>query len=275
MTAVAEARVERAEQGLVAAERRRQVGSATRSDVLRATLEMNTAREAVLQARTARNTAAYALGRLIGAEGPAQAVRSEEVAPRPLALSDQELLALLERESPSVAAAEAELRSAGATVSATRTQYLPTVRASSGYDWYNQDPAIAAGRTSWSMRLSLSYPIFDGFRREESMERVRVQEQVAEMRLADARRGVRADAERVLGELRLAGDRIALLEEAVTVAEEDLRVQQELYALGASTILDLLASQTALVEAQNDLVSARFDYRLARAEFEALAGRAL
>lgn len=276
LAVVAETRIERAERGLEAAERRYQVGSATRSDVLRATLELNTAREAVLRARTQRADAAFALGRLIGIDGPANArADAEPVTPRPLALTDAEILELLANESPAVEAAEASVRAAGASVSATRTQYLPTLRASSGYDWYNQDPALVDGRTSWSMRLSLSYPIFDGFRRSESMERVRVQEHVAGLQLADARRAVRADAERALGQLRLAAERIALSEEAVVVAEEDLRVQQERYAQGMSTILDLLASQTGLVEAQNGLVSARFDYRLARAELEALAGRAL
>lgn len=272
---VARSRMERAEQGLVAAERRHQVGSATRSDVLRATLELNTAREALLQAQTQRATAAYALGRLVGRDGPVQGRAPDDGAPRPLALTHQQILDLLADESPTIRAAESSMLAAGAGVAAARTQYLPTLRASSGYDWFNQDPTLANGGTSWSLRLSLSYPIFDGFRREESMERVRVQERVAEMRLADARRGVRADAERLLGQLQLAADRIELAEAAVTVAEEDLRVQQERYDLGAAIILDLLASQTNLAEAQRNLVSARFDYRLARAELEALAGRAL
>ena len=35
------------------------------------------------------------------------------------------------------------------------------------------------------------------------------------------------------------------------MAEEDLRVQQERYRLGASTILDLLTSQESLVQAEN------------------------
>lgn len=272
---VAATRVERAQRGLEAAERRFQVGSATRSDVLRATLEMNTAREAVLQARAQRSNAAFALGRVIGVEGPVAAERPDADTPRPLALSDEEILQLLTSRAPAIEAAQAEVRAADASVSVARTQYMPTVRLSSGYDWFNQDPVIADGRTSWSVRLGLSYPIFDGFRREESLERVRVQERVAEARLADTRRAVRADGERALGELRLAEERITLSEEAVSVAEEDLRVQQERYALGASTILDLLASQTSVVEAQNNLVSARFDYRLARAQLEALAGRDL
>jgi outer membrane protein TolC len=138
-------------------------------------------------------------------------------------------------------------------------------------DW----PTQGDWRNSWSVRLGLSFPLFDGFAREEGVERARVQETTTSAQLADARRAARADAERLLGALRLASQRIALSEESVKAAEEDLRVQQERYQLGASTMLELLTSQEGLVQEQTDLVSARFSYQLARAELQALAGRPL
>ena len=61
----------------------------------------------------------------------------------------------------------------------------------------------------------------------------------------------------------------------VAAATEDLRVQQERYRVGAGTILDLLTSQAALTQAQTNLVQARFNYLIARAQLEALAGRSL
>ena len=61
----------------------------------------------------------------------------------------------------------------------------------------------------------------------------------------------------------------------VAAAEEDLRVQQQRYALGASTLLDLLTSQTQLNQARQALIQARFDGRIARAQLSALVGREL
>src|SRR5690606_11393966 len=86
---------------------------------------------------------------------------------------------------------------------------------------------------------------------------------------------VRADLERVLTSLRLAEEQIALAAEAVEVAGEDLRVVEERYRLGAATSIDLLQSQAALVEAEQALVTARYDYLIARAPLEALVGREL
>lgn len=272
---VAEARVMRAQQSEQAAQRRMQVGSGTRSDVLRAQLEANQARQALLQAQSQRRAATYALGALIGADGPVAAQPGEEVVPAPLALTDEELIELVERQSPVVQTAEADVIASEASLRSARTQYFPTLRASGGYDWFNQDASFNGGRTSWSTRLSLSYPIFNGFSREDAVQRANVQANVSRIQLDAARRQVRADLERVLTSLRLAEEQIALAAEAVEVAAEDLRVVEERYRLGAATSIDLLQSQAALVEAEQALVNARYDYLIARAQLEALVGREL
>lgn len=71
----------------------------------------------------------------------------------------------------------------------------------------------------------------------------------------------------------LAGIRMA--EENVAFTTEDLRVTRERYRLGVATILDLQAAQIALRQAEVDLVSRRFDYRIGIARLEALLGREL
>jgi len=65
--------------------------------------------------------------------------------------------------------------------------------------------------------------------------------------------------------------------EAATVdaADEDLRVQRDRYSLGGSTLLDVLSSQAALDQARRDLIRARYDQRVAKAQLEALVGRDL
>jgi len=272
---VAEARVQRAQEGLEAAERRLSVGSATRSDVLRAQLELTNARQALSEARNQERTARYELGRTVGADGPVAARDAGELGPEPLALTREELVALVVESSPAVRSAEAAVRASDAEVRVARTQYVPTVRASAGWDWFNQEAQLADGRKSWSMRLSLSYPIFNGFSREDALSRASVQSRVNRIALEDARRGARTELERVLAALTAAEERIALAEEAVKVAQEDLRVQEERYRLGAVTILERITSQENLVQAETDLVGARFDYQLARAELEALVGREL
>lgn len=273
LVSVAQSRIERAKQGIDAAKLRVAAGSATRSDLLRAELELNTARQALLEAETQRVAAGYQLGRLIGVEAEVRAAGEPELTPAPV--GNGRMVEQLVLDAPAVLAAEAAAEAASAGVDAARSRYWPSLRLSTGYDFFGQGASLASPVPSWSVRLGLSFTIFDGFVREEAIERARVQDMVALSELADTRRAVRAEAERARGQIMLAIERISLAEQAVDVAQEDLRVQQERYELGVSTILDLLASQSSVVQAESDLVTARFDYQIARAELAALAGRSM
>jgi outer membrane protein TolC len=272
---VAQARLQRAQEGLSAAERRLQVGTATRSDVLRAQLEENNARQGLASAQSQERTASFALARLVGSETPVFAQAFTQQAARPLALSEAELIRIVQAQAPAVAAAEANFTATRASASASRAQYLPTLRLSGGYDWYNQTPAFDDGRLSWTARLGLSYPVFNGFQREDNIARAEATARTAAANLADARLKARADFERVMSALTLAEEQVSLSKQAVEVAREDLRVQEERYKLGMSTILDRITSQVNLLDAENNEVAARYDYEIARAQLEALIGRTL
>lgn len=271
----AEARLTRAQQVLEAAQRRAQVGSGTRSDVLRAQLEATNARQALLQATNQKRTAMYALGRLAGVDGPVDARDPQPLHVAELPLSREELLDYTLAQSPSVTTAVATERAADAATRAARAQYLPTISGTGRYSWFNEQASFNDIQGSWSMGLNISFPVFNRFQREESVERANVQASIARMQLDDARRGARANLERVLGTLETAALQIELAEEALEVAAEDMRVQEERYRLGVSTILDQVTSQENVVRAETELIAARYDYQLARADLEALIGREL
>jgi outer membrane protein len=79
----------------------------------------------------------------------------------------------------------------------------------------------------------------------------------------------------LLGSLRLAEARIGIQLASVEAGDEDLRVQNQRYALGSSTLLDVLTSQSTLNQARFSLIQARYDARLAKAQIEALLGRTI
>jgi outer membrane protein len=272
---VAQGDIQRSQEALTAAQRRLQVGSATRSDVLRAQLDLNNAKQSLLNIQTQQRSAGFALGVLVGVAAPVGVQVDTGVVIRPLPMSEADLIRLAEQQSPGVKSSEAAVSAADAATSVSRASYLPTLRLSSGYDWSNNEASFTNGNTGWSLRLSGSYPLFNNFSREAQVANSDVNLRNAQANFGLAKRQARADVERILGELKLAEQQIALATEALAVAQEDLRVNQERYRLGMSTILDLLLSQNALRSAENNLVSARYDYEIARAQLEALIGRTL
>jgi outer membrane protein len=273
---VQKARVARAEQGLAYARHRHDAGVATRSDELRARLELSQAQQQLAQTDGTLRTSRYALGRVVGVDGPVD-VQPLDSGPHPLALADSAIVALVAEQAPVVQSAEAADRAATATVRSARARYAPTIQLGGAYRVIGQqtDPTIGTRDPVWALRLGMSYPLFDGFQREETVTRARVESDVAASTARDTRRFARVEAERALETLHVAETRIALAQEGVQVATEDLRVVQVRYQNGAAPILDLITSQTNLSTAESSLVDARFDYAVARAELSALAGRSL
>jgi outer membrane protein TolC len=78
-----------------------------------------------------------------------------------------------------------------------------------------------------------------------------------------------------LAALQAAQERIQLTSASVEAARANARVQTERYRLGSIGIVELNASQDALSRAEEEFVSARFDYLRAKAQIEAILGRQL
>src|SRR2546422_5528621 len=274
---VAEEFVAAADLGLTYAADREATGTATRSDVLRARLAVAAARRQWLAADDTLAMAGAALGRLVGADGPVDAEPLASLDPTPLALSDSALREIAPAVAPLVVAADAQAVAGAALVRSSKSQYVPTISAGTGYNWANatSTSGVGATRTGWVFAITTSFPLFNGFVREASVTHAEAVAEVARVASADTRRFTRAEVQRLLGNLHVAEQDIGLTSESVRLAREDLRVIQSRYHAGIATILDVLASQTALVQSELDLVSAQFSYQLARASLEALLGRDL
>jgi outer membrane protein TolC len=178
--------------------------------------------------------------------------------------------------APQVDQAEAQARAARAGVWTARAQYIPTLSLSVGTN--RQDTLFAnalVGNEVHNWRVGLSWTLFNGFGREQTNVAARVQRDVAQAQAADTRRQVNAQLIQQIAALGTSFAQISIATDNVAAATEDVRVQQERYRVGAGTILDLLTSQASLTQAQTDLVQARFNYLIARAQLEALVGRSL
>jgi outer membrane protein len=126
-----------------------------------------------------------------------------------------------------------------------------------------------------TLNFNMSYQLYNGFSRETQTVQADVALTNAEAQLRDAQLAARQNLTSFVRSLQNAQARVQVQLAAIAASEEDLRVQQQRYALGASTLLDLLTSQTQLNESRQALIQARLDGRIARAQLSALVGREL
>lgn len=275
----ARAQLEQADAQLRAASARVRAGSATMSDSLRSVIAVGNARLAVLTAQNDVRTSSATLTRLVASPVPVTASPADTLEVLEFAPLDTAHILALAARGPAVRQAEAQRAAAAAAVSGARGRYLPSVdlswnRRGSGFDSrYGLGEGFLAYSNTYSIGLSL--PIFNNWTREDQLVRARVQLDNAEASLRDALLLARQNLVQQLGVLRTAEERVRIQQASVRAAEEDVRVQQQRYALGASTLLDLLTSQTALIDARTALIQARLDYRTARAQIEATIGQDL
>ena len=276
--AAARAQLDQAQEQLKASIARTRAGVATLSDSLRGVVAVGNAQLALLTARNNVRVASAALTRLVGSEAPVTALASDTL-DLALAPIDSASLAGMLDQSPTVRQAQAQLNSAQTSVRSARTPYLPTVdltynRSGNGFDKYYGIGGQSLAYTH-NFAIRLAYPLFNNYQREDALNRARVNADVADAAVRDSRLAAQQTFVQQLGALRTAQQRIALQQVSVDAAREDVRVQQQRYTLGASTLLDLLTSQSTLDAARSALIQARQDFRVARAELEALVGREL
>jgi len=275
LVSVREAALKRAEEQLRQAVARLRAGSATRSDSLRARVQVGTAQQDLITALATLRGQEATLGQLVGDERPVAAREDSSVYRRTAALDRAALVAEALAQSPQVTSADRAAAAARASLTAAKRVYFPTISLNGNVTWNGNNQVDYQLFNQRQLSLVLNWPLFNRFVREQSITAQSAAASVAEAQAADARRQVAAAVESQLATLEAASERVRLTQLNVTAAEEDLRVQNERYRLGAATALDVLTSQEALTQAEVNVVSARFDYARAKAQLEALLGRTL
>jgi len=272
---VRETSVKRAEEQLKVSVAKLKAGSATRSDSLRSLVNLGNARLDQITTQTDLATAEANLARLIGTTGRVRAADDSAFYVIMPALDTQALRIEAESKSPQVQSAAASAAAARASVKASQSSYWPTLALSANTGWNGSQANDYELLNQSQVSLSLRWNLFDRFDRELTITQREADLDVAEATASETKRAVEANLSQRLAELDAARERIKITQTSVAAATEDLRVQQERYRLGASTIVDVLLSQEALNQAEVDVVNARFDYLRAKAQLEALIGRTL
>jgi len=276
--AAAKTQLVQAEQQLRAAVARVAAGAATRSDSLRSVIQVGNAKLAVLSADNALAAANASLSRLVGSVAIVTAVASDTADVAVIKASEAELYDLVEK-GPTVNQAKAQVAAAKQSKRSSWSPYLPTVSLGLSESFASSEEGFGflgdRRNKNLSTSIRLNFPIFNGLSREQQVVTANIAEENAEAQLRDARLNARQQMVQQYGNYKTAQARVEIQLASVLAGEEDLRVQQERYNLGAGTLLDLITSQSTLITARQALIQARLDARTAKAQIEALVGRDL
>ena len=160
---------------------------------------------------------------------------------------------------------------AGVQAADARSNYLPQVTLHGAFEADRQRFAYRDGE-NWLVSIGLRWNLFNG-----GADKAKIAESEATTRRtaaeqARAESGIRLQVRQAWANLKASQQRIESAQASVAEARESLRIFQNRFAAGLSTVTDLLRTETALLETQTRYLAAVHDQRIAAAMLEFAAG---
>jgi outer membrane protein TolC len=276
---VADQNVRAAEEALRAAEANseqvknvHQAGQVVDSDLLSAQVFLSQIRTRDIQAKNRLALAQLSFSRELGLGLDDLRQPAGTLAERPLAektAPEWEQSALEHR--PALKMAQLHAQASGDQKSRARAEFGPKLGLFADLE---RDAATLGGPsgTNWNAGAHVEFNLLAG-----GADRYRLVEAQAEKRQADRQlewfeSGVRLEVRQAFLDLAAARARAQAARDAVEQARESLRIIQNRYTAGLTTITELLRAQTAQLDIQTDYLAALHDWHVAMARLEHAAG---
>ena len=275
---VQEEAVEAAQRNLEQVEAFYKIGSNTKADVLQARVNLgNTELELI----TARNNEELAQARLASTLNlpltqKLDVTATLEDVPTVSPVFEEEVAYMLEHRSE-VLGLRKRYEAAKHTTAAAHHQRYPTLSGSISYGWnerqFPENGNFFRQDYTWFGGVVINWPIFDRFQIKSQIISSQAQERIAEYNEHQAKLDATLEVKQIMTILAEAGERRRVSADQVEQAQENLRLAEERYRVGAGTQLETIDAAVALTRAQSSLVQARVDYLIAKADLLRATGR--
>ncbi len=268
--------VKRGQEQYKLAESKFEVGSASKSDVLKAKVQYGKDRLSLFDAENGIKKARADLAYAIGVDVNSDIEFSSDYQVKEYDGTEIEALKFGMSNFPGLLAREKSLSEAKHGVRSTWGRYLPTI--SVYFQKYYQNgfwheiKSFPRDDSKWSISTVVSIPIFENFSRHRAMSDAKAYLNNARADYHYARNSVALEIKKAFLDMKKDQEKLAVAAENVEAASEDMNLAQEKYNLGAATILELLDAQVSLITAQNDKIQSEFNYNLAVAKLENVMG---
>ena len=268
-----EASVRAADANLSAAEARYETGLSVASDALAAKVRLARLREEALAAASQVRLSRLALNEAMGLPLDRSDRIGGQLTLPPLVFEHAEELEHIARDyRPDYRQADLEAQRLEKEVLRAKGALLPTLHLVGNYE-INNNQFASNGQDSWSVGVLLNLNLFNG-----GMDRARITEAEANHQRALAQRerlaaAIGLEAHEAFLAHQTARDRFPVAREAVAQAEESLRIVQDRYDAGLTTIVELLDSEMALTAARTNLTRTLYDATVSRARLDLSLGR--
>jgi outer membrane protein TolC len=275
---IARANLKDAEELLRIAEEKLRYGKLAEVEVLKTKVSVSSARVAVRSAESSAATAFDALKDFLGMplDGAAKAQYDDSEAVAAEQFDEEALVAQALAERPDLQQLALGAQQAQLSVRQAEARSRPGVMLFGGYSLAGQAPTIME---SWHQLVSPSWDVGVGtalsLNRSEDrllIEQARGRLQLATLNEQLRKDSVRLEIRRIVRTVQDAAANAGVLAEAVSMAEESVRVSQTQFEHGLVRPIDVMEAERQLLEARNQHLEAVIAYQLARTDLTLALG---
>ena len=248
-------------------------GLAVQSDLLTTKVRMAARQQEVIRARNNLEMARAELNTAMGIPLDAPAEPSEALAERALpvpALQEVEKQALANR--PDLKRVQSEEAAQRQSVAMAKSAFGPRVNAFAGWELDNPTFMAGGGGNNWLGGVEVQFDIFEGGAKRAELSRQRAVEEKAVAMRQVASDEVRLDVRRAYYNLDSARQEVEVARAAIAQAQESLRIDQDRYDGGLTTITDLLGAEETARRSQTDYWEAVYRFHTSYSDLELASG---
>ena len=179
-----------------------------------------------------------------------------------------------QQKHPAIAAARAQLAASKAKVQSVRAEGMPTLDYTQNY-YQNGYPNQGLSPTNSkvdTVGFTLNVPLFEGFARTYKVRGALAQIEQSEAQLQDAELQILMEVVKAHADAQSSFENLQASQKLWSASEAAVQSSQKRYEIGATDILELLSTQSALADAQQERVRCLSDWRSARLRLMSSAG---
>jgi len=274
---VAKSNLKSSQQQLALTKKRFELGSARKTDLLKAEVRFGQARVEVVNNNSALENAYLNLKNAMGIIGSGKDFKVEDVSTALVSIPDFESgFEIIQKFNPSVLAKQRQIKNAEFSEKITKGARMPNISASANYSGNAEDLETLSGEwdESWqrNISLSISIPIYTGNTLSTRIQQARLNVKKQESEYLTQLQNLTVQLHGILDRLNNYQEVIPINETVLSSAEEDLKLVQQRYSLGSATILEVLDAQVSVVSARSSLIRSKHDSLIEQANLKALLG---
>ena len=247
-------------------------GVGTGIDTLRANVELQNEKQALLVAQADRDASLFGLSKLLNLD-PHQEIQLEDSlsffdTPQPEVNSSiDEALA----SRPEWRALEQQTKAADFDKKASQDLRLPTLRLDG--NWAYQGTRLNNGIPVYNYQATLDVPLFTGGRTHAEIVRSDLQLKVLDQQKADLRNQIALDVKTALLNLKSARNQVEVANLGIQLSKEEVEQARDRFQAGVANNIEVIQAQDALARANDNQIAALYRFNQARADYAKSVGQ--